>query len=108
MSSNTLSFDVRVNNVRATVRPNTPEVTAERILSETHFHPQSYALFTDEFGSLEEGPGSFDDRRGDWIPRGERVSLREYTSFVAILERELELASDSKDDDSEPADEPDR
>lgn len=90
MATTTQTHEPRVNN--ATVRIETagdPTVTPGRLLSETRFHPGSYALFVDAYADDEDAPAVFDERCGERIELDETVDVSEHRQFVAILKRTL-------------------
>ena len=85
------TYEVRINNSRKEVvtAEDDPTVTAGDLLSLFGHHEFSQVLFADSFGSFEDGPAEFAQRRGERYTHDEAVDLSDTQHFVTALRRDL-------------------
>jgi hypothetical protein len=86
------THEVRINNSRKEVvtAEDDPTVAAGDLLSLFGHHEFSQVLFTDSFGSFEDGPADFSQRRGTRYAHDDEVDLSDTQHFVTALRRTLE------------------
>jgi hypothetical protein len=86
------THEVRINNSRKEVvtAEDDPTVAAGDLLSLFDYHEFSQVLFADSFGSFEDGPADFSQRRGTRYAHDDEVDLSDTRHFVTALRRTLE------------------